>query len=284
MDPILKIDHLCKRWNGRMALDDVSVTVHRGEFIGLVGPNGAGKTTLLRMMAKLLEPTGGAVLLNGMALADLRHRDVARQVATVPQSGVPADFSFPTLDVVLMGRYPHRGRFEDETAEDLAIAQEAMRATWTWSLADRAITQLSGGERQRVVVARALAQRPRLLLLDEPTASLDLCHQILMLDLVRNLVRKEGLAVVAAIHDLSLASRYCDRLLLLKTGSILVDDAPSAVLTPDRLADVFGVVARVASDPLTGGLTITVLGPVDEKVGVDQSGHGPESDKGHNSS
>lgn len=256
-----------------MTLDDVSVTVHRGEFIGLVGPNGAGKTTLLRMMAKLLEPTEGAVLLNGAALADLRQRDVARQVATVPQSAVPADFAFPTLDVVLMGRYPHRSHFEDETAEDLAIAQEAMRATWTWSLADRAITQLSGGERQRVVMARALAQRPRLLLLDEPTANLDLCHQILMLDLVRNLVRKEGLAVVAAIHDLSLASRYCDRLLLLKAGSILVDDTPLAVLTPDRLADVFGVVGRVASDPLTGGLTVTVLGPVDEKVGPDQSGH-----------
>lgn len=273
MDPILAINNLCKRWDGRSALDGVSFTVRRGEFIGLIGPNGAGKTTLLRMMAKLLEPTGGAVFLDGAALADLRQRDVAKQVATVPQSAVPADFAFPTLDVVLMGRYPHRGRFEDETAEDRAIAQEAMRATWTWSLADRVITQLSGGERQRVVMARALAQRPRLLLLDEPTANLDLCHQILMLDLVRDLVRREGLAVVAAIHDLTLASRYCGRLLLLKAGSILVDDAPPAVLTPERLGDVFGVVAQVAPDPLTGGLTVTVLGPVAEMIGPDQSDH-----------
>lgn len=267
MDPILTVDHLGKRWNGRTALADVSFTVHRGECIGLVGSNGAGKTTLLRVMAKLLEPTGGAVLLNGAALADLDQRAVARQVATVPQSGVPADFAFPTLDVVLMGRYPHRGRFEDDTAEDLAIVREAMCATWTGSLADRAITQLSGGERQRVVMARALAQQPRLLLLDEPTASLDLCHQILMLDLVRTLAKKEGLAVVAAIHDLSLASRYCDRLVLLKAGAILADDTPAAVLTPERLADAFGVVARVAPDPLTGGLTITVLGPVADRAG-----------------
>lgn len=271
MDPILTVDHLGKRWNGRTALADVSFTVHRGECIGLVGSNGAGKTTLLRVMAKLLEPTGGAVFLNGAALADLDQRAVARQVATVPQSGVPADFAFPTWDVVLMGRYPHRGRFEDDTAEDLAIVREAMRATWTGSLADRAITQLSGGERQRVVMARALAQQPRLLLLDEPTASLDLCHQILMLDLVRTFAKKEGLAVVAAIHDLNLASRYCDRLVLLKAGAILADDTPAAVLTPERLADAFGVVARVAPDPLTGGLTITVLGPVAEAVGPDQS-------------
>jgi iron complex transport system ATP-binding protein len=256
-----------------VALNDVSVTVRRGEFIGLIGSNGAGKTTLLRAMAKLLEPTGGAVFLNGIAVESLSQRDVARQVATVPQSTGQTDFAFPTLDVVLMGRYPHRGRFEDETAEDLAIAQEAMRATWTWSLADRAVTQLSGGERQRVVTARALAQQPHLLLLDEPTANLDLCHQILMLDLVRDLVRREGVAVVAAIHDLALASRYCDRLLLLKAGSILVDDVPPAVLTPERLADAFGVVAQVAPDPLTGGLTVTVLGPVAEKVGPDQSGY-----------
>ncbi len=272
MDPILTISNLSKRWNGRVALNDVSVTVRRGEFIGLIGSNGAGKTTLLRTMAKLLEPTGGAVFLNGIAVESLSQRDVARQVATVPQSAGQTDFAFPTLDVVLMGRYPHRGRFEDETAEDLAIAEEAMRATWTWSLADRAITQLSGGERQRVVTARALAQQPHLLLLDEPTANLDLCHQILMLDLVRDLVRKEGLAVVAAIHDLGLASRYCDRLLLLKAGAILADDTPLVVLTPERLATAFGVVAQVAPDPLTGGLTITVLGPVAEKVGPDQSG------------
>jgi len=263
VDPILTLTGARKDWNGQTVLNDVNVTIHRGEFVGLIGPNGAGKTTLLRLMAKLLEPTGGAIFLDGRVLAGLRQREVSRQIATVPQSSPSPDFAFPALEVVLMGRYPHRGRWQKEQPEDYAIARQAMADTRTESLASRPITELSGGERQRVVVARALAQRPRLLLLDEPTANLDLCHQLQVLTLIRNLVRTEALAVVAAIHDLMLASRYCDRLLLLKAGSVIADDAPAAVLTPERLADAFGVVAHVEADVETGGLRITVIGPVD---------------------
>lgn len=252
--------------NGRAVLDRIDVTIQRGAFVGLIGPNGAGKTTLLRVMAKLLEPTRGAVFLDNAALACLRQRDVARQIAMVPQAATAGEFAFPVLDVVLMGRYPHRGRFESETPEDRAVAREAIAVTRTEEFVDRLITELSGGERQLVALARALAQQPRLLLLDEPTANLDLCHQIEILKLVRRLVDIEGLTVVAAIHDLELASRYCDRLLLLKSGSLVADGPPDMVLTQERLAEVFGVVAQVRPAMTTGGLAITVLDVVSNTV------------------
>lgn len=246
------------RWGARAALKGVDLEVGAGEFVGLVGPNGAGKTTLLRVMAKLLEPTAGTVSLDGRPLDGLSRRALAREVAVVPQT-VPASFAFPVGEVVLMGRHPYLGRLQGESPEDHAIAREAMAVTNTSDLAERPMTELSGGERQRVTLARALAQRPRLLLLDEPTANLDLRHQIQILGCVRQRVREQGLAAVAALHDLELASRYCERLIVMEDGAIVADGRPEAVLTPARLRDVFGVRAHVTLNALAGGLSITVL-------------------------
>ena len=261
---ILTLAGVRHRWNGQGGVSCSDLRVMKGQFVGLLGPNGSGKTTLLRVMAGLLEPTEGVVRLEGADLRLLGPRRVARTLAVVPQTQPSGDFPFVALDVVAMGRYPHRPRFQSETAEDWAIARGAMTQTDTAQFADRAVTTLSGGERQRVTVARALAQTPEILLLDEPTANLDLAHQLQLLQLVRRWVTERGFSAVAALHDLELASRFCDRLVLLSRGDIVADGPPAEVLTPPRLADVFNVCATVTPNELIGGLSIHVHDVVKE--------------------
>lgn len=274
MSELLRMDGVCRRSNGRILLDAVNLTVQAGEFVGVVGPNGAGKTTLLSIMGGLWEPSAGQVYLDQTPLSSFRQRQIAQHIAFVPQSAPAGDFRFSARDMVLMGRYSHRQRFAGETANDRAIATVAMRHAKVTSFADRSVTELSGGERQRVAIARALAQQPRLLLLDEPTASLDLSHQLHVLQLIRQLVTKNRLTAVTAIHDLVLASRFCDRLILLEHGRIVSDGLPVDVLTPDRLAAVFGVIAHVRPDPFTNGLMIHVLAPTaDDAVKTGANNH-----------
>lgn len=257
--PILKVSSVSRHVQGRAILDNFDLTIAPGECIGLVGPNGAGKTTLLRVLANLLAGTGGTVQLADRLLDQWSRRDIASQMAVVPQSGANSDFRFSCAEVVRMGRYPHRGRWQSESARDREIADEAMEDTRTTAFAMRPITELSGGERQRVALARALAQTPRILLLDEPTASLDLSHQLQVLQLVRNLVRTKGMTVVVALHDLGLASRFCSRLVLMRQGRVVADGLPVEVLTPERLAEVYQVTALVEPDHELGGLLIRVL-------------------------
>ena len=258
---LLDVTELGVRFGARAVLSGVSLRLAPGELVGLVGPNGAGKTTLLRAIAGMLPSASGRAVLEGRPLDLLDPARIARVIAQVPQS-TAIDFGFACLEVVLMGRNPHLGRFELEGPDDHRIAAEAMSDTDTARLASRPITLVSGGERQRVLAARALAQQPKLLLLDEPTANLDVLHQLQLLDLVRRLVREQGLAALAAIHDLELAARYCDRLLLLKDGRTIAEGAPAEVLTSERMAEAFGVRAIVRPEPLTGGLGITVLAPI----------------------
>lgn len=260
-DALLDVVDLGVRFGSRAALDGVSLRVAAGECVGLVGPNGAGKTTLLRAIAGMLTPSFGRVVLEGSPL-DLRDpARIARVIAQVPQS-TAIDFDFTCLEVVLMGRHPHLGRFELEGPHDHAIAADAMRDTESSQLASRPVTRVSGGERQRVIAARALAQQPKLLLLDEPTANLDVLHQLRLLDLVRRMVQERGVATIAAIHDLELAARYCNRLLLLKDGRTIAHGTPAEVLTSERIAEAFGVRADVRPEALTGGLRITTIAPL----------------------
>ena len=245
-------------------LDGVDLNVERGQFVGLIGPNGAGKTTLLRAIAGILSYSDGMVLLEGSDLKNVTPRDIARTLALVPQVA-PYTQGFTALELVLMGRYPHMGRLQTEGPKDNLVARDAMRLTETAQFAQRTLDTLSGGERQRIFVSRALAQQPRILLLDEPTSNLDILHQLKVIGLVRKLV-DGGLTAIAAIHDLQLAARYCDRLVLMKDGRVLAQGAPESVLTPDAIASSFGVKVSVYRDSISGALALSLHGPVEENA------------------
>ena len=247
---------------GKTLLDGVDLQAERGQLVGLIGPNGAGKTTLLRTISGILRYRQGSIHLEGSDLKSMSPKDAAATLALVPQIA-PYTYGFTSMELVLMGRYPHLGRFQIEGREDDRIAREAMRLTEIEQFADRTLDTLSGGERQRVFVARALAQQPRILLMDEPTANLDVLHQLKVLDLVRQLV-DDGLTAVAAIHDLNMAARYCDKLVLLNGGQVLAEGSPSEVLTPETIESAFGVKSAAYQDPVTGSLAISLIGPADE--------------------
>ena len=198
-------------------LDQISVLVERGSLTGLLGPNGCGKTTLLKLLSGVLQPHRGVVSLNGLSLAGRSRRDIARHLAVVPQETHPA-FDYTVMEMVLMGRHPHLSPFQLEGPSDLALAQDAMTATGTAHLAPRAYMTLSGGEKQRVVIASALTQLPDVLLLDEPTASLDLGYQLEVASLLRRLNLERGVTMVLASHDLNLAASLCDRVILMRVG------------------------------------------------------------------
>jgi iron complex transport system ATP-binding protein len=254
--PLLSSSGLSYAIDGRAILRDVTLAVEPGQLLGLVGPNGSGKTTLLKSLTRLLQ-TEGVVTLDGRDLNQLGERAIAQKAARVPQS-TSHDGGFTAEEIVLAGRAPHLGWLQPESPADHEIVADAMRVTATEPFADRPAAELSGGERQRVFLARAIAQQPQVMLLDEPTANLDVAHQLRVLDLVRQLTR-EGLAAIAAIHDLSLASRYCDALVLLHHGQVVAQGSPASVITPDNLAAVYGVRAVVERNPHAPGLTVSIL-------------------------
>jgi iron complex transport system ATP-binding protein len=258
-EPLLTAQGVSYRQDGHMILSDVHLSVQPGELVGLIGPNGAGKTTLLKVIGGLWSGAKGQITLLDRPLARYSARDVARIIAQVPQI-TALDFPFSVRQVVLMGRNPHLSRFELETERDRRIAEQAMKRTKTLDLAERLIGTLSGGERQRVLIARALTQEARLLLLDEPTANLDIQHQIGILELVQGLIREDGLGAVAAVHDLELAARFCDRLVLMDQGAVLAEGTPEDVLSPDILRKAYAVNTRAYPDPVTGHLRIAVIG------------------------
>ena len=247
------------------AVRDASLGVDRGEVVGLVGPNGAGKTTLLSAINGLIDPASGSVRIDGDSLGGLSARETARRVATVPQE-TSLSFSFSVREVVAMGRTPYRSRFERASATDREHVRRAMERTSVRRFADRAIDEISGGERQRVVLARALCQDPEVLVLDEPTASLDVNHQVRTLALVREFVA-DGRAALCAIHDLSLAARFCDRLALLAEGRIVAAGPPESVLTGTNVERAFDVDAAVTRHPVTGAVDVTATAGGAERDG-----------------
>lgn len=238
-------------------LCEVSVTLHVGEIVGLIGPNGAGKSTLLRALGGLRRDISGEIDLMGKPLHHYSIREIARRVATVPQS-TDLDFAFTVKEVVSMGRNPYLGRFQIEGPEDRRIVSEAMQALAITEFAERHVNTLSGGERQRVFIARALAQQPKALLLDEPIASLDVHHQIEVMQILARLAHQQGMGLLAAIHDLDLAAYFCDRLILLHQGQIIADDVPEAVLTPDHLEAAFNIRAYTFRDPFNDALRLSL--------------------------
>ena len=256
----LNIDGVECRYGSIKILENVSLSVKAGDFVGILGPNGSGKTTLLRSISRTLKPYKGTIMLNDKDLYSLKNIEVAKQMAVVPQDNT-ISFSFTALEVVLMGRNPHMERFQMETENDMTVTRRVMNLTNTWHLASRPVNELSGGERQRVIIARALAQEPKVLLLDEPLTYLDIINQLEVMDLIKSLCVADGIIAMAVVHDLNLAARYCNTALLLNKGCVFAAGSLDKVLTSENLKSVFKVDAIVKRNPVTNSLYIIPLSP-----------------------
>jgi len=258
MEVLLKADHISFAYGDKQILEDITLPIEQGAFITLLGPNGSGKTTLLKNLAAFLTPQKGCVFLNGTELSKIKSQDLAKKMAVVPQNS-QISFPFTAFDTVLLGRMPHQRRFQADSPKDLAVAEWAMKLTNTWHLRDRLVTELSGGEKQRVIVAQALAKEPQILLLDEPTAHLDLEHQLDLLDLLAKLNKTSGLTVVAVLHDLNLAAKFSSYTVLLNQGKIFAAGTPAEVLTSQNIAAVYNIEVRLVPT-LNGGFHLIPLG------------------------
>lgn len=255
---ILKAGNVDFSYDSCSVLKDVTFEAKNGEISGIVGPNGSGKTTLLRCLNRVLKPKAGTILLDGSDLCSMRPKEIARLMGVVPQNSA-CRFSFTVLESVLMGRFPHLRRFEKETAADFCVARNSLRLCGIGHLSSRPVTELSGGEYQKVIIARALAQEPRILLLDEPTLHLDIQHQLDLLELLKTLVERERLAVIMVSHDLNLAIRYSQKILVLKEGRIYRAGRPSDVLDTACIKEVYKINAEIISSEPTGLATVVPL-------------------------
>jgi iron complex transport system ATP-binding protein len=258
--PALALQRLDFAYGKTPILAGLDLVVTTGTITGILGPNGSGKTTLVRLASAALRPTSGRIALFGSDIASLPARERARRVAVVPQETYPV-FEFTVEEIVRMGRAPHLGLLGLEGPRDRKVAREAMDRCEVSPLATRSFRALSGGERQRVMLARALAQEARLLLLDEPTAFLDLKHRLTVYALLGRLHRDDGLTVVVVSHDINLAARHCDRLVLLRGGAIAFDGTPAEVLRPDPIRSVYEVEVEVRTDPSSGRPFVIPLAP-----------------------
>ncbi len=245
-------------YDAQPVLDDTNFTVDRGDLVALLGANGAGKSTLLRCISRILQPSAGQILLDGEQLSRLDSKEAARKMAVVPQE-TAADFDFTVEDIVMMGRFPYLGRFQKEAREDREIVQRAMEMTGVSHLAKRSIANLSGGEKQRVIMARAVSQQPEILLLDEPTANLDIGYQSMLLELASRLNREQKVTVIAAIHDINLAVHHFNRFILLAGGRVMAAGRAEEVITPENIQKSYGVPASTYRHPLHGVLQVSVV-------------------------
>jgi iron complex transport system ATP-binding protein len=245
-------------YSGKTALEDISLLVEPGEVVGLLGPNGSGKSTLIKILSGILPQYAGSARVDGTEVRKARRRDLASKLAVVPQE-TSFGFPFTVLETVLMGRHPHLAGLAFETQQDVELARAALDRCGAVHLADRTIQELSSGERQRVVFARALAQEPRALLLDEPTSFLDIRHQTELYDLVRELALADGTAVLTVLHDLNLAAEYCDRIYLLRQGRLAAAGPTGEVFTYANLTTVFETEVYVDTNDLTGQLLVVPL-------------------------
>ena len=258
MNP-LEVKGLKYSYNKYPVLDGVDLDIREGEILGLLGPNGCGKTTLLKNLNKNLSPMGGCIMLDGTDLDTLAKRDIAKTVAVVPQTN-EIRFSFTAREIVSMGRMPFQRTMEGESREDARIVDEAIEKVGLTHLASRHINTMSGGERQRVMIARALAQTPRILLMDEPTLHLDISTQLEALDLIYELSKKSGLTVVIVSHDLPMVAKYCDRIAMIHDHKVMCCGTPEEVLSPENMRIVFNIDAELGHDSKTGSRTVFLHG------------------------
>lgn len=262
---MLELEKVTTGYDKKPILNDISFTVDKGDFLGVIGPNGSGKTTLLRVISKILSPWKGRVTLEGKGLDEIKYRELAKRMAVVPQRMQETFFSYSVKDFILLGRTPYLRRFQLlESKHDLRVVREVMEETDTLGLEERNLEDLSGGERQRTIIAQALAQEPEILLLDEPTSHLDIGHQVEILDLVRKLNRERKMTVIMVLHDLNLASEYCDQLILLNEGSMFKKGTPQEILTYEIIEKVYNTLVIVYSNPLSGKPHVLLV-PAEER-------------------
>jgi iron complex transport system ATP-binding protein len=249
-------DSIVFSYGDRKVLEGLSFALEPGCFYGVLGPNGCGKSTLIDLLMGLHKPQAGKIRYNGHALGSYHRRDLARELALVPQNFY-INFPFTALEVVMMGRYPHMPRFSPPSAHDLAVVEEIMARTDTLPFKHRYMTEMSGGERQRVIFARALVQDTPVLMLDEATSNLDIHHTLTLLDIVADEVKRKKKLVIAVIQDINLAASYCDRLILMKDGRIADYGKTEQVLTRENIHTVFGVSSHVYTDPYTRDIRVS---------------------------
>lgn len=246
---MLAVTNVSFSYDDKPVLEEVNLCINQGDLVGIIGPNGSGKTTLLKLIAGVLRPSSGHIEMDGKNILSLNSKARARLISMVPQNPqLPLGFS--VLDLVLMGRNPHIKFLQWERQPDVQIARRAMQLTNTDHLETCTIAKLSGGEQQRVVVAMAIAQQTPLLLLDEPTSNLDLTHQIKVMDIVTRPQQSANSAVLMAMHDLTLAARYCQRLVMLAHGRVIADGPPAEILTDENIFEAYSVHAEVIPNPV----------------------------------
>lgn len=254
----LAIEHVFYTIKGASIIHDVSMNIKAGQFIGVIGPNGSGKSTILKIASRIMEPNDGLIRLDGQHLYELSPKKVAQEMAVVSQE-TSLTFDFSVEEIVWMGRHPHKKLFQSDSEKDREIVQESLERVGMKGYEERSFMSLSGGEKQRVLIARALAQQAKLIILDEPTNHLDIRHQLQLMDLVKTL----NVTVLAALHDLNLASVYCDYLYVIKNGQVVMYGTPEKVLTTDRIREVFGVETEIIIHPVTKKPHITFLSHVE---------------------
>lgn len=254
----LNIKELYFSYSHNNILKNINISIKKGTFISIVGPNGSGKSTLLKNIAKNIQPNSGEIWFESLDLLKMTPSELAKKMSVVPQT-FNIDFPFSGLDTVLMGRTPFLKRFQAETDKDYSLAEWAMKLTNTWHFRDRSVTQLSGGELQRVILARALVQEPEIILLDEPTAHLDIQHQMELLELLESLNKTTNLTVIAVLHDLNLASQFSDEIIMLKEGEIFAQGPTAQVLTAENIRAVYGMEVLLAENPLNQKFNIIPL-------------------------
>ncbi|MBB6694506.1 heme ABC transporter ATP-binding protein [Cohnella xylanilytica] len=248
---MIDADKVRMSFSGRRVLDDVGFSVRGGECFGIIGPNGSGKSTLLKLLSGVDDPEGGEVRFGGKPVRDYARKELARRMAMLEQEALPA-VGFTVREVVEMGRYPYQNWLGDEEGEPGGLLDAILDKLDLTGLAERTLEHLSGGEKQRVALAKVMAQEPELLMLDEPTTYLDIGRQIQLMDRIQEWRREAGLTVIAVLHDLNLAALYCDRLLLLHRGRVVGIGEPRDILTPEKLADVYGIAPIVTEHPIRG--------------------------------
>ncbi|MGI6471540.1 MAG: ABC transporter ATP-binding protein [Candidatus Methanomethylophilaceae archaeon] len=256
---MLRTKDLSYSYKEKPVLENINFDLVQGEILGIIGPNGCGKTTLLGNLNKNLRPKGGCVMIHDTDLEDLKKKEIAREIAVIPQTN-EIKFSFTVREIVSMGRMPFQEAFQGDSYDDIAIIDDAIEKAGISNMAERYINTMSGGERQKVIIARALAQTPKILLMDEPTLHLDISAQFDILDLIHALSKEEGLTVVIVSHDLSMAARYCDRIMMIHNHKIHDMGKTEDVLTSENMRTVFNVEAELTKDPKTGKNMVLMYG------------------------